>query len=115
MKRFEQLAFFVIAAAMIIPSACTVGSDGTEPDVSSQGDRTGEVNQALTGAQKICSGISPGNWRDTLEVNDGWTASTCFAWTQSIGASQWQLGCVFDTSFSWGVTNGGAPNPNCGW
>lgn len=115
MKRFDQLAFYVIAAAMIVPSACTAVSDGNDPDPSSQGAGTGEVRQALTGTQKLCSGFIGGNWRDTIEVSDGWSISTCLSWTQSIGALQSQLGCLSDTGFSWGALNGGIPSPNCGW
>jgi len=67
------------------------------------------------GGQKLCSAIVPGNWRDTILVSNEWKPETCASFGYAIGATQFQLACVFPDSFSWGGVNGGAPEPNCGW
>lgn len=64
---------------------------------------------------KLCSAVTGGNWRDSIVVNDSWRAPACAEWARSVGAPEWQLGCLLDNTFSWGAPNGGQPNPNCGW
>jgi hypothetical protein len=117
MKSRQHLVLAVLAVAIPAVYACTaIAPDDTGATASSSpAAGTSQTTQALSGAQKICSAISPNNWRDSIEVNNGWAIAVCRSWTQSVGASQWQLGCVSDTGFSWGATNGGLPSPNCGW
>jgi hypothetical protein len=64
---------------------------------------------------KTCSIIGSANWRDTILVPQFWTAETCNQYRMTVGATNYQLGCIFDNSFSFGVNNGGKPSPNCGW
>ena|SRR5690349_24294287 len=100
------------AVALLFASAC-VTQDG-EP----QGPQTGQTAQALTGFHKLCSAVVSDKFRDTIEVDDTWSASTCFWWANSVtvGTGTFQLGCLFTNSFSWGAPGGGAPSPsNCGW
>jgi hypothetical protein len=104
-----------LAVASLAVAACTATAPEGEQGAPGRDEQTGQTTQALTGAHKICSAITPENWRDTIEVEDAWSMSTCRNWAGSIGAPQWQVGCVFDNGFSWGGTNGGAPSFNCGW
>jgi len=65
--------------------------------------------------QKICS-IFVGNvWRDNLLVPSSWTAATCNRLRSTLGASGYQLGCIFENDFSYGPVGSGIPTPNCGW
>lgn len=66
-------------------------------------------------AQKVCSGYVVSNFRDTISVPSGWSAGSCQSWAKDIGATEYQLGCVFNKSYSWGIPGGGTPSPNCGW
>lgn len=116
MTTLHPLVMILFAIITATGSGCTgASSEGKDPQPSSQAEPTGEATQALTGVQKICSAVSPDNWRDTIEVGDGWTNLACRGWAQSVGAPTWQVGCFFDSGFSWGAASGGLPNPNCGW
>ena len=107
-------AGFWIVALSVAVSACTsLSPDGTE--AAGTDEQTGEATQALTGTHRVCSAIAPGNWRDSIIVDSGWSNLTCAGWAGSVGASTHQLGCLFDTGFSWGAGAGGLPSPNCGW
>lgn len=64
---------------------------------------------------KTCSIIGSTNWRDTIPVSQLWTTETCNQYRMAVGATNYQLGCIFDNSFSLGENNGGKPSPNCGW
>ena len=66
-------------------------------------------------AQKACSVVSPSHFRDTVLVPNSWSADDCDEFTQSGGETAYNLICIFETSFSIGDGNGGAPSPNCGW
>jgi hypothetical protein len=117
MNRVNCLIRYTLVIAMIAPTACTaIAPDGDDPVGSASTDgRVGETTQALTGVHKICSGVDDGNFRDSIEVDDGWSTTTCLGWARSIGGGDWQMGCLFSNGFSWGATNGGIPSPNCGW
>jgi hypothetical protein len=69
-----------------------------------------------TEAHKVCSGVWPGKWRDTITVSFSST-SQCQSWAQAIGASHFQVGCVNNTGHSWSAVNSlAAPSGNsCGW
>jgi hypothetical protein len=103
------------AAVLVIASACmTVPEDGE----SAPGPQTGQTTQALMGIHKMCSAVVPDKYRDTIIVDDTWTASTCFSWARSVnvGIGTWQLGCLLPGAFTWGAPGGGPPTPsNCGW
>jgi hypothetical protein len=64
---------------------------------------------------KTCSIINLANQRDTISVPQSWTAATCNQYKMAVRANNYQLGCIFDDSFSFGVRGGGKPSPNCGW
>jgi hypothetical protein len=70
----------------------------------------------ITGTHKICSVVTPGNWRDTLVVPQGWTSSDCNSYRSSVSASAYQLGCITNSTYYWGNPGGADPNPNpCNW
>ena len=70
---------------------------------------------------KLCSGFYPNAWRDALVVPNTWASSTCRLYAQSVGATQWQLGCIGQNEIhcaaAQGISDTGPaiPNPNCGW
>jgi hypothetical protein len=81
-------------------------------------------------ATKVCSGFTPQNWRDVVNVPATWQKEDCRSFMQTTAASQIQLGCLFSEKptpmlpkFAWGSaaptgtapTTASAPNPNCGW
>jgi hypothetical protein len=111
----------ILGIVMFASTACVPQSPDDNEQPPAPGDHTGQTMQALTGNHKICSAIVPSNYRDSIEVDDTWTASTCLSWANSVNAgapgATWQLGCLFPTSFSWGSQGGGAPpsQSNCGW
>lgn len=68
-------------------------------------------------AQKLCSGVSAGEFRTGIIVPNTWTSATCSGWIvgQKV-ANQYQLGCVTTTGVSYGPLGGGNPADNsCGW
>ncbi len=68
-------------------------------------------------AQKMCSGVSAGEFRTGIIVPNTWTSATCSGWIidQKV-ANQYQLGCVTSTGVSYGPLGGGNPADNsCGW
>ncbi len=73
-------------------------------------------NLGFNGGQKVCS-VFDGFGRSSIIASAGWTAGTCSSYRAAVlpGGGNYQLACVFDTSFSFGPANGGAPTPNCGW
>ena len=75
-------------------------------------DVAGNIN--FTG-QKICSVLVSGNWRDTIFIPSSWTSATCKSYMEITGTMAYQLGCIFENSFSFGAADGGIPSPNCGW
>jgi hypothetical protein len=98
-------------------SACSsVSPDGKEwVPTPSENEGVGQVEQALTGTNKVCSAVVSGVFRDSIVVDNGWSATTCHGWAVSVGGTSWQLGCLFTNGFAWGAANGGRPSPNCGW
>jgi len=66
------------------------------------------------GFQKVCSVLVGNTWRDTLLVPSTWTAATCDRLRSTLGASAYQLACIFENDFSIGQGSG-IPARNCGW
>ena len=64
---------------------------------------------------KMCSAYVSGEFRDSIAVPNEWTRGTCASWAATMGASDYQLGCIVGNSFSWGTPNGGIPSPSCSW
>lgn len=72
--------------------------------------------EAIRQPRKLCSAVIIGQWRDTIEVDDNWSRSTCQRWVREVDGREMQLGCLLpDGQFSMGSPNGGPPSPNCGW
>ena len=67
------------------------------------------------GYGQICSVFQDSNWRDTLEVPNGYTRDACRQFAAAIGANYWYPGCISTSSVWFAATNGGVPSPNCGW
>ena len=68
-------------------------------------------------AQKMCSGVSAGEFRTGIIVPNTWTAATCKGWIidQKV-ANDYPLGCVTGSGVSYGSLGGGTPGDNsCGW
>jgi hypothetical protein len=82
---------------------------------------------ALAAGQKICSPIESQKWRTVTPVPREWTGGDCRSFSESIGATQYKLGCLFSETigekYSWSVEvksvdDETAPPPpprNCGW
>jgi hypothetical protein len=111
----------VFGIAMFAATACVPLSPNDDASAAPgpQDEHLGQTVQALTGRHKVCSAVAPGNYRDSIEVDDNWSITTCVGWVQSVNAglsgSTGQLGCLFDNGFSWGSQGFGVPSPNCGW
>jgi hypothetical protein len=59
---------------------------------------------------KVCSVLEPGNWRANINVGPGWLSQDCAAFALSVGASHYQLGCIYSNRrnivnqrFTWGA------------
>src|ERR1044071_9264807 len=105
MSRFGYVVLCILTAVSL---ACTaLEPDDHEPAESSSDGHAAQVTQSLTGNHKVCSAVDPSNFRDSIEVDDGWSTTTCLGWTHAVGASEWQMGCLFNNGFSWGNMNGG--------
>lgn len=54
----------------------------------------------ISGSYKACSCWVPGNWRDTIMVPQGWTATTCSNWCTAMGATSSALYHITETGYS---------------
>ncbi len=70
---------------------------------------------AATSGVKLCSVFVPDTWRDTMQVPQEWQAETCKSVVPHLGATAYQLGCMFKDGVSFGPVNSGTPLPNCDW
>lgn len=73
------------------------------------------TTQALPGGIKVCSVVTPGQWRTDMVVPHGWRNDDCEAFRSHTIGSFYQLGCLYDWGFSFGTPNGGLPPQDCGW
>jgi hypothetical protein len=48
-----------------------------------------------TGAVKVCSPVAMPRWRSMIPVPKTWTFLDCMGFSGEMGASHFQLGCVF--------------------
>jgi len=99
-------------------AGCESSSDGKEwvASPNAQQQVTQVVGALDTGQQKVCSGVNPGQFRDSIVVPSNWMKSDCQSWATSIGTSTFQLGCLN----SGGVVNSlwgplGGSWSVCGW
>jgi hypothetical protein len=83
-----------------------------------------------TGAVKVCSPVAMPRWRSMIPVPKTWTFLDCMGFSGEMGASHFQLGCVFANvtphahKYAWGpvvpiekaaLAKPQPPIPNCGW
>jgi hypothetical protein len=69
----------------------------------------------LSEGQKLCSVFIPYQFRDSLIVPKTWSVETCRQFQSGAGATQLQVGCVFETTVTFGEFGGAPPTVNCGW
>jgi hypothetical protein len=92
--------------AMLGVAGCEPSSDGKEwvPSSNAQQQIT-QVSSALDNSeQKLCSGVEPYQFRDTIIVPNGWDCARCSGWATSIGTSHYQCGRLNPggvNGFSW--------------
>jgi hypothetical protein len=86
---------------------CESSPDGKEWVASANAQQ--QITQ-VTGAldnseQKVCSGVNPGQFRDTILVPSGWQCGHCQNWAISISATHFQCGKLnpggITGQFSW--------------
>ena len=53
-------------------------------------------------SQKVCSPVVGNQWRDTIIVPATWTKETCNNYRAKVGASAYNLACIFENSYSFG-------------
>lgn len=85
---------------------------------------------AATGAVKVCSPVAMPRWRSMTPVPKTWSFTDCMAFSGEMGATNFQLGCLFTNvtpyaqKYAWGpmvkietsaLAKAQPPIPNCGW
>lgn len=114
-KQFAAALFFAVASW---PSSLALAQ--TEP--------------AAEEPVRTCSAVVENNWRAVVPINNRWAARDCRQYAVSMGATSYQLGCIFSDyrghgggrqpqRFSWGplipisreAWGGDQPVPTCGW
>jgi hypothetical protein len=83
-----------------------------------------------TGAVKVCSPVAMPRWRSMTPVPKTWTFLDCMGFSGEMGATHFQLGCLFTNvtpyaqKYAWGpmvqieksaLAKPQPPVPNCGW
>lgn len=112
----RPVALCLLAMAFSLAVSACMSSSPDDTESADMDVQTGETIQALTGTNKVCSAVVQGNFRDSIVVSQGWSATTCAGWAWSVGATEWQLGCLWENGFNWGTLNGGIPWGNyCNW
>lgn len=111
-----------IAAALAFglalgPAAAQAPGDALNADESS-------------GAVKVCSPVALPRWRSMTPVPKTWTFLDCMGFSGDMGATHFQLGCLFTNvtphaqKYAWGalvqieksaLAKAQPPVPNCGW
>jgi hypothetical protein len=67
---------------------------------------------------RLCRGVNPNQWNDTINVPDSWSAGSCQNFATSIGALHYILGCATDNPANpviWGPMDNAAGPAKCGW
>ncbi|MBL0058289.1 MAG: hypothetical protein IPP35_04085 [Elusimicrobia bacterium] len=113
------VAGIATSGSLNVSGSASVGSLTTSGNVgigtnspSAKLDVRGSINFT---SQKFCRVTVPNMFAFTTLVPSGWTSGTCANFMASSGGLQFQLGCIFENSFSIGGINGGIPSPNCSW
>ncbi|MCJ2126044.1 hypothetical protein [Methylobacterium sp. J-077] len=83
-----------------------------------------------TGAVKVCAPVAMPRWRSMIPAPKTWTFLDCMGFSGEMGASHFQLGCLFANvtphaqKYAWGpvvaiekaaLAQPQPPLPNCGW
>lgn len=83
-----------------------------------------------TGIVRVCAPVAMPRWRSMIPVPRTWTFLDCMAFAGEMGASHFQLGCLFANvtphaqKYAWGpmvqiqnaaLAKSEPPLPNCGW
>ena len=112
-------------ALMVLLPLATGNAWAVEP-------RPGEALDADdgTGAVKVCSPVAMPGWRSMTPVPKTWTFLDCMGFSGEMGATHFQLGCLFANvtpyaqKYAWGplvkiekaaLAKPQPPVPNCGW
>ena len=64
---------------------------------------------------RVCSAVVKSNWRNDLMVPLTWDREACQAWAKSIGAVDYNLGCLRPRDVIYDISPGWNPANNCGW
>ncbi|MBN4096091.1 MULTISPECIES: hypothetical protein [Methylobacterium] len=121
MSRHAQIPGRAILAAILLlglaPSAAQSQGDALNADDG-------------TGAVKVCSPVAMPRWRSMTPVPKTWTFLDCMGFAGEMGATHFQLGCLFANvtphaqKYAWGamvpieksaMAKAQPPIPNCGW
>ncbi|MCJ2087737.1 hypothetical protein MKK88_17365 [Methylobacterium sp. E-005] len=120
MMRYGRLR----ACAALIPLALAFGPAAAQ----APGDALNADEAA--GAAKVCSPVAMPRWRSMTPVPKTWTFVDCMAFSGEMGATHFQLGCLFTNvtphaqKYAWGamvqieksaLAKAQPPVPNCGW
>ncbi|MEL6059925.1 MULTISPECIES: hypothetical protein [unclassified Methylobacterium] len=112
------------ACAALLPLALAMGRAAAQ----APGDAL-NADEA-TGAVKVCSPVAMPRWRSMTPVPKTWTYTDCMAFSGEMGATHFQLGCLFTNvtpyaqKYAWGalvqietsaLAKAQPPVPNCGW
>ncbi|GJE13056.1 MULTISPECIES: hypothetical protein [Methylobacterium] len=116
--RSARVAF----AALLLLGVAAPATGGTAGDALNADDGTGAV--------KVCAPVAMPRWRSMTPVPKTWTFLDCMGFSGEMGASHFQLGCLFTNvtphaqKYAWGpvvqieksaLGKSQAPMPNCGW
>ncbi|MGH1575286.1 hypothetical protein ACRAWG_37350 [Methylobacterium sp. P31] len=111
-----------IAALLLFGLAATAAAAQTPGDALNADDATGAI--------KVCAPVAMPRWRSMTPVPKTWTFLDCMSFSGEMGASHFQLGCLFTNvtpyaqKYAWGpmvrieksaLAKAQPPVPNCGW
>lgn len=112
----------LVAAALLLGPGVRPGAAQSTGDALNADDGTGAV--------KVCSPVAMPRWRSMTPVPKTWTFLDCMGFSGEMGATHFQLGCLFANvtphaqKYAWGamvpieksaMAKAQPPVPNCGW
>lgn len=112
----------VVAAALLLGPGVRPGAAQSPGDALNADDGTRAV--------KVCSPVAMPRWRSMTPVPKTWTFLDCMGFSGEMGATHFQLGCLFANvtphaqKYAWGamvpieksaMAKAQPPVPNCGW
>ncbi|WP_419829500.1 hypothetical protein [Methylobacterium sp.] len=112
-----------ILAALLVASLAAAPARGQTPESALNADDG-------TGAVKVCAPVAMPRWRSMIPAPKTWTFLDCMGFSGEMGASHFQLGCLFANvtphaqKYAWGpvvaiekvaLAKPQPPMPNCGW